>query len=109
MRKLTEAQEEDGASEEITKCQDKIKQLKKQLQEKNDDLKANITNCLKLCEYILSRAVYPDGFTKRNPNTPKIKLAIEGVTYMARTITKIQKENYQLKNSLRNQEAPQAP
>lgn len=69
-------------------------------------MKANITNCLKLCEYILSRAVYPDGFTKRNPNTPKIKLAIEGVTYMARTISKVQKENYLLKKELEETKDP---
>ena len=100
MRKMTDAKSEIGSSDETSKHLEKIKYLRKELNHKNDDLRANINNCLKLCDYILTRAIYPKSFKERTVDTPKIKSAIEGVTYMARTIQSMQKENYQLKKEL---------
>jgi len=41
-------------------------------------------NTVKLCDYIISRIVYPESFKDQIKDEPKIKAAVECVTFMVR-------------------------
>ncbi len=45
-----------------------------------------------MCDYITTRAVYPDYFKEEIKEQPKVKQAIECVTYLAWQIAKKDKE-----------------
>ncbi len=51
----------------------KYQKLKKELEEKKSELKGALKNMGKMCDYITSRAVYPDFFKDEIKEQPKVK------------------------------------
>ena len=62
----------------------RYQKTKKELEDKKTELKGTLKNMGKMCDYITSRAVYPDCFKEEIKDQPKVKQAIECVTYLAR-------------------------
>ncbi len=102
MRKLTDAAPSDQ-SKDMKTLNHKLKRYKEELEKRTADAKKQLKSTGKICDYILSRAVYPDSFRDQTRDAPKVKAAIEGVTFMARQIQKKDKELQALRKESEDQ------
>lgn len=90
---------------EVHVLSEKLKKQRGDLDKAHDHSRTVTKNSNKLCDYILTRAVYPESFKVQTREVPKIKAAIEGVTLMARLIQKKDKELQTLRKSNEDQKA----
>ena len=91
------------SSKEVKGLEKKLGKYKEELEKRTNECKKQLKTVSKICEYILSRAVYPDSFRDQMRDAPKLKSAIEGVTFMARQIQKKDKELQSLRKESEDQ------
>jgi hypothetical protein len=73
-----------ASSKDVKPLEALIVRLKEELEKKNAEVKLTYKNTLKICDFILSRVVYPDSVRESIKEMPKSKAAIECVAYMGR-------------------------
>lgn len=98
MNRLTEQAPPDQ-TKELKALSMKVKKYKDEISQIKEDNKRVCKNMQKICDYIITRAVYSDEFKQRLQGQPTSKQAIESITYMARQIQQKEKELQQLRKS----------
>jgi len=83
LRKATESHPDDQ-TKELRQLNNKLKRYKEELVKVSADSKKHMKAVSKICDYVLSRPVFPDSYREQNRDAAKIKVAIEGITYMTR-------------------------
>lgn len=77
---------------DVKTLEQRIMKLKGELEERIIENKKTLKNTTKLCEYIISRVIYPEQFKEKIKEYPKIKAAVECVTFIVQLIQKWEKE-----------------
>jgi chromosome segregation ATPase len=71
--RLTQESHPSDSSKEVKHLERKLGKYKEELEKRTNECKKQLKTVSKLCEYILSRAVFPDSFRDQMRDSPKLK------------------------------------